>query len=251
MVGLGAVINSQTVRLLTAALPSVKGEVIKTGKRGRPVSTTLAELAADYTLKLPETVTGPLTDNPELIAGFVDAYVAARRDATDEENEAIAGGRDAQAMNLLDGEPVQSDTFLSFPVIRGEDETLGRALRRDLADAFDMARIFAKKRKTEMYVFVTRYAWERNYRDEATAKKYGLPLSGVGLPSRNILGIIVTDNGDKAYTGVIARAGVVTAQTPEPTPKGKGKAKAATSETVPVISEEVIENLKEALQAVG
>ena len=197
--------------LLASALPTVPGTKVKTGKRGRPVTSDLSAYANNREKPLPDTL-APLTDNVRLIAGFLDALSSARRELTEAEAEAIAEGRDASAMDLLNGEPVQSDVFLSFPVVRNDDETLGDAFRREVREALDIAQFLATKRRRDISVYVTRYATERNLRDAATAKKYEMPQSAVGLMSRNIVGLIITDY-PKAFKGEVARCGI---RVPEP-----------------------------------
>lgn len=185
-----------------------------TGKQGRPVTSTFEDFANSYAKPLPSTVTSVINENVQLIAGFIQALADSRRALDETESLYVSTGRDAQAMALIDDEPTQSDVFIRLSVERkeldnGSMETLSQAFTRRAKVAMKVARLEANESRRTLYVFVERYAVERNLRDEPTAKKHGAPLSAVGLMSKNIVTLVITDN-EKAYKGLLARVATIT-----------------------------------------
>jgi hypothetical protein len=228
----GAVLKSAVTKIIAGIFPSVRGESVKTGKRGRPVNSLIGDFADDYLREFPSKVSELLNEQPDLIGGFLDALTANRRPLTDEEAEAIATGRDAETMGLLNGEPTQSDVFNRYSVIRNEGERLGLAFQRRALQVAVYAQSEANESRKVLYMFVERYATDRNLRDAATAEKYGMPLSAVGLMSPNVVAIVVTDN-PKAFKGLVARVGTFTPAPKVRAPKVTQEAKDANLEAVP------------------
>ena len=192
--------------IIASVLPQAGEKIIQKGS-GRPITTTLQDIAHEYDRKLPATLRA-FTDKPDLLAGLIDRLASLRRHLTQEERDAIASGRDAKAMDLLNDEPVQGDIFMSYPVIRYDDETLGDAFLRRFDDSLLHAQIEALAAQRDVYVYVCLYAVERNLRDRQTAEKYAMPLSAVGLMSTNIVSILISDHA-KAYRGALPRAAIV------------------------------------------
>jgi hypothetical protein len=211
----GIVLVNAVQTIIAKVLAGAGREKVLTGKRGRPVKLGIESFANKREREFPAGIESALTDNVDLIGGFLDALASSRREMTPDEAEYVMTGRDAEAMGLLDGEPVQSDVYSAHPVIRHEGESLGLAFRRRMRDVAAIAQIEANAHRKTMFVYVCRFAVERNLRDRATAVKYEAPLSAVGLMSRNIVQIIITDT-PKAYAGALPRCAKV-----EPEPKAK------------------------------
>lgn len=225
----GVVLKSAVAKIIASIFPKVRGESVKTGKQGRPVTALLGDFADDYLREFPNGVAQKLNEQADLIGGFIDALVASRRPLESHEASAIEGGRDAEVMGLLDGEPTQIDVFHRFTVVRNTGERLGLAFQRDAIAIGAFAQSEANRTSKSLYMFVERYATDRNLRDEATAKKFGMPESAVGLMSPNVVAIVVTDN-PKAFKGLIARVGSYAPEPKKKVTKATEDAKATTPE---------------------
>jgi len=228
----GAALTSRITSLVKEHFASVSGEgVRKTGKRGRPFTKTIQDVANDYLAPFPAELAALLQERADFIEGFIDALVANRRALTEEESNYILngidvvegkdadgndivkhyGGRDALAMGVLDGEPTQVDIFNRFSVQRKPGERLGYAVYRRFQEIKDFVQQEATRANRTLYIVVERYAVDRNLRDVLTATKHHAPLSAVGLMSKNVVTIIVTDNL-KDYKGFIATLAVMEPQ---------------------------------------
>lgn len=223
-----AAIRNKVNSIIDQTWPKVKCETdmrgckcaghVRTGGKGRPVTNTFEDIANNYIKTLPSTVVSVINENLPMIAGFIDALVAARRELTEEEKNYISTGRDAQVMGLLEGEPTQNDVFIRLSVERqlledGTRETLGAAFLRRATRAIEIAQDEANESQKTIYVLVERYAAERNLRDQATAVKHGAPLSAVELMSKNLLTLVITDS-NKIYKGLLARVATCTPEAP-------------------------------------
>lgn len=196
------ILNRNTVLRLISENFAKGGNPVQ-GKRGRRYSKSIQDVANDYVSNLPQGLVEGISENPELIGSFINELVRNRRPLTDEEAAYILNGRDAEAMGTLNGEPTQSDIFIRFSVEATETESLGTAFKRRAKKAISFAQEEANELRKTLYVVVERYAVERNLRDLPTATKHNAPLSAVGLMSRNIVALVVTDKL-KAYKGAIA-----------------------------------------------
>lgn len=248
----GAALASRITTMVREHFAAVSGEgVRKPGKRGRPFTKTIQDVANDYLAPFPAELAASLQERPDLIEGFIDALVANRRSLSEEESNYILngidivegqdeegndivkhyGGRDALAMGVLDGEPTQVDTFNRYSVQRKTGERLGYAVYRRFNEIKDFIQQEANRANKTLYIVVERYAIERNLRDEMTATKYRAPLSAVGLMSKNVVTIIVTDNL-KDYKGFIAVLSVVSPGIATV----KTKAEVTVEESLPVLA---------------
>ena len=207
--------------------PKAAGEVVKVGQ-GRPIESQVGRYADEYLRKFPAFVRAKIANNPVEVAALIDLLVENRRELTKEEAHYIANGRDAQVMGTLDGEPCQSEINIPFPVMREEDQTLGEAFLEAFRDLEAAAQSYANKTRKTLYAIAERYACERNLRNENLAKEYGAPLTAVGVMSKNIGCITLTDNAGKLPHGAVARMATFT---PEPR---KRKAAAVAPEAVAV-----------------
>jgi hypothetical protein len=197
--------NMLTATDLVAKYFSTDGVTpVKTGKRGRPVVRTVADAAGDYLSPLPQGLLEELGEDPSLTAGLLDVLALHRRELTGKEKRYVLSSRDASVMKLLDEEPSQEDYFVRFTVERKEKETLGEAFLRRYNSIVKFAQEEANNIERPLYIIVCRYAVERGLRNEKEACEEGAPLSGIGLMSKNIVSIILTDNAQKEYKGQVS-----------------------------------------------
>jgi hypothetical protein len=232
------IVNRNAVLSLIRQHFSKDGIPVKTGKRGRPYTKSIQDVANDYLAPLPQGLVEGISENVDLIGSFLNELVRNRRPLTEAESEYILngidivegedeegneivkhyGGRDAQAMGVLNGEPTQNDIYVRFSVEANEKESIGTVFKRRAERALSFAQDEANEAGRTLYVIVERYAVERNLRDEKTALTHKAPLSAVGLMSKNVVAIIVTDNREKSYKGQVALVGTCTPQ-PKETPQ--------------------------------
>lgn len=206
--------NNEIISNLVDTRFAKNGIPVVTGKRGRRYTHSIEDVANDYLVPFPAPLLDDISENIELIGGLLDALVAARRSLTEEESLYISKGRDAQAMTVLNGEPNQVDVFTRFLVSGRRGVKIGTIFQRRVKIAIQYAQSEANELNRTLYVIVQRYSVERNLRDALTASKHGAPASAVGLMSKNIFAIIVTDNSQKTYKGQIATVATCSPEAP-------------------------------------
>jgi hypothetical protein len=221
---------NKTVReFIAVTFPQEGAAPVKTGSAGRSISKTWQTYCDDINATLPIHVQKFL-NTPALIAAFADARSAGRRALTAEEADAIANGRDCKGvpskrksdkyrkqskakdlpcMGTRNGEPWQIDLHLSEKFgTRQSEKSLGMTYRRRYAQFARRAQESANEYNCPVRLLLIMFCAERNLRNEATAEKYGMPLSAVGLPSLWNGEILITNRLDKWFDGQVGDPGV-------------------------------------------
>jgi len=175
----------------------------KNGKAGRPVTSTLRDVANNYLFDLPQDLQMAIAEQPEIICFFTDELVRTRRELTLKELNYLKTSRDAKSMGLLEGEPVQQDLYHRFTVVKKPGERIGYAIKKRYESLLDFAQQEANLNNETLYIVLSRYCLERNARSKGKALEFDCPSSLVGLTSKNIFSIIIT-NTLKQYKGQLA-----------------------------------------------
>jgi hypothetical protein len=220
---------AKEVREFCAATFPLPGEAPrKTGTAGAAISTPWQEFCDNINLPLPMYVQRFL-NTPARIAAFADYRSACRRPLTKKEAFAIANGRDIKGspskakkpasgtksrakknpcMGVREGEPLQVDVHVTEAIgVRETEKTLGMTYRRRYAQFARRAQETANEWGCPVRLLLVMFCAERNLRDAATAEKFGMPLSAVGLPSLWNGQIIITNRTEKYFDGQVGDPG--------------------------------------------
>ena len=181
------------------------GEVIVTGKKGRPTETGLPKFR-NYLRPIPKHVIDFCEGNVNAIAALLGLFVAQKLTLDDDQRFRLSENRDGLAMDLLNGEPVQVAVNVRMLVFRKSGETLETAFLRRFPHVARTAQSEANETGKVLYAVPVRYCIARDCRTLKDAIAANLEDLTQEL-SGNICAVYITDDIETAYKGALPIAG--------------------------------------------